>query len=414
VTFSRAGNSRPYAILLQPDGRILVSGSAGGQFGVARLLPTGALDPSFGTGGTGIAALVDYGPPFGGWSTATSLALTPDGKIVLAGPTGTDFIPSGSFAVVRYDSAGQPDPTFGSAGRHFYGVDGAGDWNDTLKVASLPDGSLLVGSTVRHRGVTTFWADKDFLLMRLLPWGDVDESFGGADDGLVFTDFAGGDDVLHDMVVVGGDVILVGSAERSAGAGPGTDFALARDSRSGFPDATFGAGGKVTTSFTPPTGIHMAEPAAAAAAPGGRLVVAGWATQPLHSGDFAVARYLLTNASPFPQVAAVHAFYNNSAFDGRNPAANAADDAAVAPDKGPRLAAQSSADDVTGYSRGLNGVMVDVANLPTDKPLTADDFAFRSAAGGGAWDTGPRPASVTVRRGAGAGGSDRVTLGWND
>jgi uncharacterized delta-60 repeat protein len=414
VTFSRPGDSRPYAMLVQPDGRIVVAGSAGYQFGAARLLPTGALDPSFGTGGTVINALADYGGPFGGWSTATSVALAPGGKIVLAGPYGSDFAPTSSFAVARYDSAGKPDPAFGTGGLHLYGVRGLGDWGDTLKVAALPGGDLLVGSTVRHPDETTFWRDKDFVLMHLLAGGDVDEFFGGAPDGLVFTDFAGGDDVLHDMVLLPGAVVLVGSAARPAGAGPGTDFGIARYTLSGFPDQSFGAGGKVTTAFAPAGAIHAAEPAAAAVAPGGRLVVAGWATQPLRSSDFTVARYLLTELPPLPQVWAVRVFYNNSAFDGRDPAAGAADDAAVAPGKAPRPGPQSSADDVTGYSRGLNGIMVDVANLPFGQTLTADDFAFRAAAGGGAWGVGPRPASVTVRRGAGVSGTDRVTLVWND
>jgi hypothetical protein len=60
---------------------------------------------------------------------------------------------------------------------------------------------------------------------------------------------------------------------------------------------------------------------------------------------------------------------------------------------------------VTSYSRGINGVMVDVLGLPTAGSLSRDDFDF---------GTGPAPMSVNVRRGAGTGGSDRVTLLWAD
>jgi probable HAF family extracellular repeat protein len=110
-----------------------------------------------------------------------------------------------------------------------------------------------------------------------------------------------------------------------------------------------------------------------------------------------------------------HVFYNNSAFDGRDPAANAADDAAVAPDKaaltGP--AAPTFAN-VTGYSRGINGVMIDVDG--GTGTLTRADFEFRVGNGGtpSEWAAAPEPRSVTVRRGAGVNGSDRVTVTWAD
>ena len=105
-----------------------------------------------------------------------------------------------------------------------------------------------------------------------------------------------------------------------------------------------------------------------------------------------------------------YVFYNQSAFDGGNPAAEAVDDAAIAPDKSPLLLAdpgggQASATfaNVTSYHRGINGVIVDIANAPAGLALNPDDFDF-----GGA----NLPFSYTVRRGAGVGGSDRVTFAW--
>jgi len=108
-------------------------------------------------------------------------------------------------------------------------------------------------------------------------------------------------------------------------------------------------------------------------------------------------------------------FYNNSAYDGRNPAANAADDAAIATDKTALLPGQAARfANYTSYVHGLNGVMVDVENLPVN--LTAADFLFRSGTSANAaqWSPAPAPASVDVRRGAGVNGSDRVTLTWAD
>jgi len=103
-------------------------------------------------------------------------------------------------------------------------------------------------------------------------------------------------------------------------------------------------------------------------------------------------------------------------MDGRNPAANASDDGAIATDKQALLPGQAaSASNVTNYSRGINGIFVDINDLApgAGKALGAADFSFRSVGGGEPAAVAP-PASVTVRRGAGVGGSDRVTLVWPD
>ena len=127
-------------------------------------------------------------------------------------------------------------------------------------------------------------------------------------------------------------------------------------------------------------------------------------------------------APPPAAVAGRHVFYNNSAFDGNGAAADARDDAAVDAGKSALLPGQTAAAaaNVTAYSRGINGVMVDVTGLPpgavTGGLLGPEDVAVRatSPAAPDAWSAGPAPTSVTVRAGAGVGGSDRVTLVWPD
>jgi hypothetical protein len=119
--------------------------------------------------------------------------------------------------------------------------------------------------------------------------------------------------------------------------------------------------------------------------------------------------------APPATIAARHVFYNNSFFDGKDPAANASDDAAIDPGKSALLPGQRATfSNFTSYSRGLNGVMVDVAGLHDD--VSAADFLFRVGDGENpaTWAVAPPPASVTLRRGAGEGGSDRVTLVWPD
>jgi len=113
------------------------------------------------------------------------------------------------------------------------------------------------------------------------------------------------------------------------------------------------------------------------------------------------------------QVVARQTFYNHSAADGDDAAANWGDDFAIAADKAALLPGQTATfDNVTSYSRGINGVMVDVLGLRGD--VSADDFDLSVGTPGGAWAAAPAPASVGRRPGAGAAGSDRVTLTWAD
>jgi hypothetical protein len=126
-----------------------------------------------------------------------------------------------------------------------------------------------------------------------------------------------------------------------------------------------------------------------------------------------------------PAVVGRHVFYNNSAFDGNDPTANAADDAAIATDKAALLApppgavvppAFASFANYTSYDRGLNGLMVDIANVPPGEFLPEAWFALETGnpVRSPGWVPGPRPVSVTLRPGAGVNGSTRVTLTWPD
>lgn len=74
----------------------------------------------------------------------------------------------------------------------------------------------------------------------------------------------------------------------------------------------------------------------------------------------------------------------------------------------------ASFENVSSYSRGINGIMVDLTGLPVDTVLTADDFQFRVGNNNSpeSWTAAPAPTGLTIRGGAGEGGSDRVTITW--
>ncbi|MFI5377669.1 MAG: right-handed parallel beta-helix repeat-containing protein [Tepidisphaerales bacterium] len=107
-------------------------------------------------------------------------------------------------------------------------------------------------------------------------------------------------------------------------------------------------------------------------------------------------------------------FYNNSFYDGNDPAANAADDNAIATDKQALLPGQqASFANYTSFSKGINGIMIDLANPASSPGIAAADFLFRvgNSATPDAWTTAPAPSVVVVRSVAGA---DRIELVWPD
>jgi hypothetical protein len=108
-----------------------------------------------------------------------------------------------------------------------------------------------------------------------------------------------------------------------------------------------------------------------------------------------------------------YTFYNGSVFDGRNIALNAADDGAVATDKQALLpGGVGQFANFTSYSMGLNGIMVDVANL-AGTPTPADfNFAAGTTANTSAWAAAPAPNGMLIRPGAGVLGSTRIEFTW--
>jgi hypothetical protein len=111
-------------------------------------------------------------------------------------------------------------------------------------------------------------------------------------------------------------------------------------------------------------------------------------------------------STPGPaSVAGRHLFYNWSRFDPSGSILAMDDDNAIATDKTPLLPGQGAPSfaNVSSYFWGLNGVMVDLAGLAIDADVSPADFDFGSA---------PLPESMTIREGAGVGGSDRVSIAW--
>lgn len=171
------------AIVLQPDGKIIIGGAFTAVNGVARpmlarLNPNGTLDPSFSSGYTGNA-------------TIYTLALQPDGKLVIGGAF-THISGVTRHYVARLNADGSVDAGFNPAG---------GANNIVYKIALQPDGKvLLLGAFTTMNGAARRY------IARLNSDGSLD---GGFDPG------AGANYYLSEMVLQpDGGVVIAGTFTR--------------------------------------------------------------------------------------------------------------------------------------------------------------------------------------------------------
>ena len=105
-------------IVRQSSGKLIVAGTlanASGQtsFVTARLLANGSLDTSF----AGVGWRTNAPDTVRHINIASALALQPDGMILVGGTAGNAFVGGDQiWALVRLTTDGQPDPSFGAAG----------------------------------------------------------------------------------------------------------------------------------------------------------------------------------------------------------------------------------------------------------------------------------------------------------
>ena len=160
-----------------------------------------------------------------------------DGKIVAAGGAYSS-IDNNDCALARYNSDGSLDGSFGIGGK--VSVDFAGGINDeALDVVVQNDGKIVV---VVGQALFT---DCDFTVARYNSDGSPDATFGVG--GKATTDFFGDNDSSYSVALQSdGKIIAAGPVTNNVS---DNDFGLARYNNDGSLDATFGAGGKVTTDF---------------------------------------------------------------------------------------------------------------------------------------------------------------------
>ena len=221
-------------VAIRPDNRSVVggwgvSGLVGEYLKLVQYNSDGTRDTSFGSGGE-----ANY---FGSSGLASSfinaLAIQGDGKIVVAGVAYDPWNGPGGGVVIRFDSDGQLDTSFGTGGAVFVASSGLGPLQD---IAIQPDGRIVVVGSISG-GLGSFG------LGRLDVNGNFDPSFGLG--GVVTTDL--GPSSIAYAVALQSDGKIVAGGTGSVG---GATMALARYGSDGSLDMTFGVSGIATPDFS--------------------------------------------------------------------------------------------------------------------------------------------------------------------
>lgn len=222
-----------YDVVLDSAGNILVCGSSDdlnyvNRPVVVRFTPNGVLDTTFGTNGVATIPVMTVGS-----NSFQGIALQPDGKIVASGYFGNTELWY-VMLIVRFETDGTLDPTFGDAGIVKYNYGNVDDEGEDLKL--LPDGSILVA------GVTVTQSyNYSALLAKFTPTGQIDSTFGT--NGAIKEDLANFDYAANLEAMSDGTIIMSGTS----GVGPpnGFDLAVWKYNADGTRDNTFGSNGVV-------------------------------------------------------------------------------------------------------------------------------------------------------------------------
>jgi uncharacterized delta-60 repeat protein len=260
-----------YAVAVQADGKIIAAGTATviGQSNNFALVRYNS-DGSIDTSfGVDGIVLTDFGQGANRFDQANAVVVQADGKIIAAGES-RDAGDIAVFGLARYNTDGSLDTSFGTNG--LVQTDFLGNGAVAYALALQTDGKIIAAGTMIDGG-----GDNLFALARYNTDGSPDADFGVA--GEVTTTFPAADAAVYALAVQPNGKIVAAGTDDFNGAG---DFALARYETDGSLDTDFGVGGRVTTSFT--GGLDQAN--ALLVQSDGKLVAVGFA-----STDFALARY---------------------------------------------------------------------------------------------------------------------------
>jgi uncharacterized delta-60 repeat protein len=271
----RSSNDYVAGVVLQPDGKIVVSGTCaapivgttGDDFCLLRLSGDGVLDTSFSGDGKVITPMTNFN------DTATSMSLQADGKIVVAGFCGSATAVINA-CVARYTAAGTLDTNFSSDGIAIVrpNIDFATVTRRANSVAIAAEGKIVLVGSVDDG---TASSKTNIQVIRLLDNGTPDTSFAG--DGFFTVSSTTETSAANDVTIQPDELIVVASSVLVNSSGTGR-MTVHRLTTAGTLDTTFGSSGQVRIPMitTPLDDGSITERAYSIASQSdGKIVVAG-------------------------------------------------------------------------------------------------------------------------------------------
>ena len=228
-----SSDDRAFSIDLQNDDKIIIAGFVNinnWDFAVLRFNSNGLLDNTFGNNGI---VINDFD---GDIDVAFSIKTQSDSKIIACGWTFSNA--SWNFAIIRYNSDGSLDQNFGNKGIVITDVDNV--YNTSHSIAIQEDGKYVVTGYRYFRERL----DTDILLVRYNSDGSIDQSFGV--NGFVTKDINRNEDFAWDVIIQSDERILVTGYTKSDSS---KNVVTLRFNNNGQIDSTFGDSGVIITSI---------------------------------------------------------------------------------------------------------------------------------------------------------------------
>lgn len=194
-------NDVAFSIEAQQDGKIIVCGwtyiSGSWDFALVRLNPDGTLDNTFGSNGI---VTTDY---YHLYNTSHSVAIQSTGKYIAAGYTEKPGTSDTDILIIRYNTDGSIDHSFGNNGLVLIDYNNADDFAWVVKVDQYD--KIVVGGNVTIDG------SKILEIVKLNSDGSSDISFG--ENGVLVTQIFGIEEECRDLCIQpDGKILLTGYA----------------------------------------------------------------------------------------------------------------------------------------------------------------------------------------------------------
>lgn len=263
ITNIDSSNGQSNAVVIQKNGKIVITGTTnkGNAYALAVVRYNTDGKIDESFGASGIATLYRSGFLI---MSNVSCTINDDGKIIAAGSLHTVQNPANDIFLFRFNGNGTPDSSFGTNGQVTTGF--SGNDENASAIYSLKKNKLLVCASIMNENTRS-----DFAVIKFNDDGTTDKSFGK--NGIAKAHFGGNDqnDFAYDMAVQSNGQIIVGGYSYNIPRQYAL-LALARFNSNGDIDTSFGRQGISTL----PTAYKNSQASTLAIQSGNKVIAGGF------------------------------------------------------------------------------------------------------------------------------------------